>query len=344
MRIDPELKHRVQVIRSFWFWNTISTVYINKMNPRFWFSAVFLMTRIGLISAANQVCNNENSVAGTFLKGHTFKTLWVKCPLECAILCDQDIRCQSLNFIFGGNICELNNRTKEARPEDFLPDSTRFYRKRAFNRVPLGSIQELPAESCAEIEASEGYKVADSKHWIYSDENGGQAIQATCQEVWQKINEDPVCFGARDDQYGAFNMTKTGNVKAMKLVHRSGSIKCNSIDDASYWSCTNLNFYANNTFMTIITNANKKALLPTEKDMETVSFCNQKKHFYVLEGINQGSSELVLSSHSSPLRLLKNQELQIWYGQDWINCSEYDSSGKADNTGTTCVDVFAWYM
>ena len=47
--------------------------------------------------------------------------------------------------------------------------------------VPLGSIQELPAESCAEIKASEGYKVADSKHWIYSDENGGQAIQATCQ-------------------------------------------------------------------------------------------------------------------------------------------------------------------
>ena len=34
--------------------------------------------------------------------------------------------------------------------------------------VPLGSIQELPAESCAEIKASEGSKVSvDSKHWIY---------------------------------------------------------------------------------------------------------------------------------------------------------------------------------
>ncbi|XP_068734290.1 uncharacterized protein [Montipora capricornis] len=320
----------------------VRKAYINKMNPRFWFSAVFLMTRIGLISAANQVCNNENSVAGTFLKGHTFKTLWVKCPLECAIICDQDIRCQSLNFIFGGNICELNNRTKEARPEDFLPDSTRFYMKRAFNRVPLGSIQELPAESCAEIKASEGYKVADSKHWIYSDENGGQAIQATCQEEWQKINENPVRFGARSNQYGAFHMTKTGDVKAMKLVHRSGSIKCNSNDVASYWSCTNLNYYASNTFMTIITNANKKALLPTEQDLKMFNSgnhpCNQKKHFYVLEEIKQGSSELVLSSHSSPLRLLKNQELQIWYGQDWVKC------GEGDNTGTTFVDVFAWYM
>ncbi|XP_068685489.1 uncharacterized protein [Montipora foliosa] len=323
-------------------------VYINTMNPRFWFSAVFLMTRIGLISAANQDCHSEYSVYGMFLKGHTFKTVRDQFPGECYLICDRDVRCQSYNVIIGRKICELNNRTKEARPEDFLPDSKRFYMKRAFSRVPLGSIQEPPAESCAEIKASEGYKVADSKHWIYSDENGGQAIQATCQDVWQKINEDPVCFGARDDQYGAFHVTKTGNVKAMKLVHRSGSIKCNSVTGASYWSCTNLNYYARNTFMTIITNANKTALMPTEKDLKKFNFgshpCDQIKHFYVLEGIKQGSTELVLSSHSSPLRLLKNQELQIWYGQDWINCSEYTSKGKADNTGTTCVDVFAWYM
>ena len=32
------------------------------------------------------------------------------------------------------NICELNNRTKEARPEDFLPDKTRYYMRRLTNR------------------------------------------------------------------------------------------------------------------------------------------------------------------------------------------------------------------
>ena len=47
--------------------------------------------------------------------------------------------------------------------------------------VPLGSIQELPAESCVEIKASEGNKVSDRKHWINSDENAGKVIQATCQ-------------------------------------------------------------------------------------------------------------------------------------------------------------------
>ena len=156
--------------------------------------------------------------------------------------------------------------------------------------------------------------------------------------MWQKINEDPVCFRAKDDQYGAFEMTKTGNVKAMKLVHRKGSIKCNRHYDASYWSCTNLKQYANNTFMTIITTADKKALLPKEEELLNKGGCSKKKHFYVLEGIKQGSTKLVLSSHSSPLRLLKNQQLQIWYGQDWADCSE------GNNSGTACVDVFAWYM
>ena len=50
--------------------------------------------------------------------------------------------------------------------------------------VPLGSIQALPAKSCAEIKASDGKELADRKHWIYSDENSDQAVQATCRGSW----------------------------------------------------------------------------------------------------------------------------------------------------------------
>ena len=53
-----------------------------------------------------------------------------------------------------------------------------------FFSVPLGSIQELPAKLCAEIKASEGKEWRDSKHWIYSDKNADQAIQATCWGNW----------------------------------------------------------------------------------------------------------------------------------------------------------------
>ena len=41
---------------------------------------------------------------------------------------------------------------------------------------------------------------------------------------WQKINADPVCFGGKNDSYGAFYVTKTGHVNTMKLVHKNGSI------------------------------------------------------------------------------------------------------------------------
>ena len=47
--------------------------------------------------------------------------------------------------------------------------------------VPLGSIEEIPAKSCAEIKASEGKAMRNGLQWIYSDENLDQAIQATCK-------------------------------------------------------------------------------------------------------------------------------------------------------------------
>ena len=47
-----------------------------------------------------------------------------------------------------------------------------------------------------------------------------------------------------------------------------------------------------------------------------------------MDGVNQGTSELLLGNPSSPLRSLKDQELQIWYGQDWIDCSEDGNSGS----------------
>ena len=58
--------------------------------------------------------------------------------------CEEEVKCQSYNFVIGDKVCELNNRTKEARPEDFKPDQTRFYMKRATNR---GTLQLLFRDS-----------------------------------------------------------------------------------------------------------------------------------------------------------------------------------------------------
>ena len=86
---------------------------------------------------------------------------------------------------------------------------------------------------------------------------------------FRELAEDkPVCFEARDNKYGAFNFTKTGLLKTMKLVLKSGSIKCTPIYPASYWGCTNGQYYGNNSLMTIITNAKNEAILPPAGDLK----------------------------------------------------------------------------
>jgi len=107
------------------------------MNSKFWLMVAFLMSRIGVFQADVQCPTAENSIGGMFLRGHTFKSRKVGWPAGCYLICEEEIKCQSYNFVKDHKVCELNNRTKEARPEDFIPDQTRFYMKRAKNRGTL---------------------------------------------------------------------------------------------------------------------------------------------------------------------------------------------------------------
>ncbi|KAL9963792.1 hypothetical protein ACROYT_G027335 [Oculina patagonica] len=87
------------------------------------------------------------------------------------------------------DICELNNRTKEARPDNFVKDSDRYYMRKAPNRVLLGSIPELPADSCGEIKASEGAKAVgvayicnnESCYAPYSDGKDWNNANTSCK-------------------------------------------------------------------------------------------------------------------------------------------------------------------
>ena len=119
------------------------------MNPKFWLSVALLVSRIGVLQAVSNCQTKEKSVGGMFLRGHTFETCDAELP-ECFIRCAKEVTCQSFNFFIGQKACELNNRTKEARPEDFMPDPTRLYMKRVNNRgtIPLSAFVCL-IECCA---------------------------------------------------------------------------------------------------------------------------------------------------------------------------------------------------
>ena len=128
----------------------------------------------------------------------------------------------------------------------------------------------------------------------------------------------------------------------MKLIHKSGAVRCNPVYNASYWGCTNTNVYGNHALMTIITNASGESVLPPAGNLKDLkarddSDCHKKKQFYSLNGTSHTSPELVFSDLPKLLSVSRNQELQIWYGHDWIDCFENG------NSGATCVDVYAWY-
>ena len=94
---------------------------------------------------SSQQCDGEYSIYGMMLKQHVYKTIKTSISLECLQACNDDVTCQSFNYVIFKDMCELNNRTKEARPEDYIPDFDRFYygRVRKRGKMPLESVLTL---------------------------------------------------------------------------------------------------------------------------------------------------------------------------------------------------------
>ena len=99
-------------------------------------AAVILLTcYISLQAYADNLqCKPVRSIYGTMLKGHVFQEHNAANILACSLLCKSNIRCQSVNYVRSRHLCELNNRTKEARSQDFVQDEYRVYLTRPSER------------------------------------------------------------------------------------------------------------------------------------------------------------------------------------------------------------------
>ena len=149
-------------------------------------------------------------------------------------------------------------------------------------------------------------------------------------ENWKKINARPICFGARDESYGAFNITESGIIYTFKLVHLSGSISCNPSFPPSYWGCVPPYFGEERLLSTI-----------TFKNRSLLSLANYKKtgcdYHYKIKGVGVNETNLRFNILRSPISVSVGEEFQIWFTQDLMNCSEHN------NRGQTCADVYALY-
>ena len=105
----------------------------------FFLFAGFFMNRV----SAGKQCREERSINGMALQEFILKKFLVRALHECDISCEAEINCQSYNFVLGENLCELDNRTKEARPEHFHSSPARFYKRRFSNRGMCEKIRKL---------------------------------------------------------------------------------------------------------------------------------------------------------------------------------------------------------
>ena len=150
-------------------------------------------------------------------------------------------------------------------------------------------------------------------------------VMNTTEAPWQKMNTIPVCFGAKDDQFGSFEVKIGGSVNSVKLVHVSGEVGCTVWSGRSKFGCQK----SLPELHIFITTANNDILLP-----EIDEFLSK----YILQGYHPDSTEIVFTNISTPLRLSSGQQLRIWYGEDLRDVSEID------NGGLSCVDVYAKYV
>ena len=155
------------------------------------------------------------------------------------------------------------------------------------------------------------------------------------QRIEKKINDAFVCFGARDDTYGSFQIEGIDLIYTFKLVHRSGSLSCTPDAPVSYFGCDHP-YLEDKRLTTVITYPNKTALL-LEDYLRDDSSCGSRYYSYQIGGIGVSSLNLCLTSFQTPLSVSIGQEFQIWFGQDLKDCSE------DNNAGQNCADVYAWY-
>ena len=100
----------------------------------FCLSLLVVMVEVLNNGVAQQCIVSRSSFFGWMLQRHVYRTMMAERPHLCLYACREDNRCQSFNFVLSLRMCELNNRTNLARPQDFTPNPDRLHFTRGTSR------------------------------------------------------------------------------------------------------------------------------------------------------------------------------------------------------------------
>ncbi|XP_068724163.1 uncharacterized protein, partial [Montipora capricornis] len=243
---------------------------------------------------------------------------------QCAIECVVNKACFSFNFGIladngsGGHICHLLASDKYNHSNHFVPSEE-------FHHFSFWS----PCESFPCQNGGTCHPEYETNSYQCECGEGGKGTHCETK-IWQKINTDPVCFGAADDSFGTSEIHKPGDIYRLKLIHRSGYLNCISkITSATKWGCERHPSKLN----THITDHNNVHLFPVSG---TVEF--EDHLYYEPPGFHENSVEIEFDSIVTPLFATAGQQFRVWYGEDLTNLTEHD------NIGQSCIDVYGVFQ
>jgi len=117
---------------------------------------------------------------------------------------------------------------------------------------------------------------------------------------WCKVNSSPVCFGARNHQFGRFYMPSFGRLAALKLVHLYGYVSCKTpvgVENWTHWGCGGGGSVGGpqvqHKVNVVITTSTSRILFPPNQLLSSTHGGEGKWHHII--GYNSWSPELVLS-------------------------------------------------
>ena len=148
-------------------------------------------------------------------------------------------------------------------------------------------------------------------------------------DIFTKLTPETACFGARGKSFGKVYINRTCSFSHVKLVHRSGFVRCASDSYRnSNFGC--LSRPPQKADITVILTDSADTMIYPDTPPGNTDFA------YHLEGYTCMSPEIVLEL-KKPFKVNAGETLRIWYGEDLSG-----SNSSSDNSGTSCVDVYAW--
>ena len=93
--------------------------------------AFYLISLVSASETTGEQCHvYQVPIRAKALRGHTYKTAKAGELFRCHVRCERDPVCKSCNFKHTQEICEMNNETRETKPNDFITDEKSYYIKR----------------------------------------------------------------------------------------------------------------------------------------------------------------------------------------------------------------------